>query len=103
MGRQGMTCGAVTGALMVLGLETGRVDPDDDGAREQNDALVQDFFGRFQEKYKTLNCNELTGVQMSCPEARAQGKEDGSFERVCPGVVDFAAELVEELLNIPKK
>lgn len=103
MGRQGMTCGAVTGALMVLGLDAGRVDPDDEEARERNDDLVQDFFARFQDKYKTLNCNELTGVQMSCPDARAQAKEDGSFERVCPGVVGFAADLVTELLEIEKK
>jgi C_GCAxxG_C_C family probable redox protein len=100
MGRQGLTCGAVTGALMVLGLDAGRVDIEDDAARDRNDTLVQDFFRRFQEKYGTLDCNELTGVQMSCAEARTAGKEDGTFDRVCPGVVGFAAELVTELLEI---
>ena len=103
MGRQGMTCGAITGAMMVLGLDSGRVQLDDDAARDRNDALVQEFFSRFQEKYKTFDCNELTGIQMSCPEARAQGKEDGSFQQVCPGVVDFAAELVSELLETDAK
>lgn len=99
MGQQGMTCGAVTGALMVLGLDAGRVHQDDTAAREKTDALVQDFFARFTEKYKVFNCNELTGVDISCAEGRAQGKDDGSFDRVCPGVVSFAAELVAELLE----
>jgi len=103
MGRQGMTCGAVTGALMVLGLAAGRVDPDDDAAREKNDVLVQEFFRRFQDKHNTLICNELTGIEMSCPDARTLGKEDGRFDQVCPGVVGFAAELVTELLEIDAK
>lgn len=100
MGRQGMTCGAVTGALMVIGLEAGQVELDDDASRDRTDALVQTFFKRFQAEYKTLNCNELTGVEMSCSEARAKGKEDGRFKQVCPGLVGFAAELVSELLEI---
>lgn len=103
MGRQGLTCGAVTGALMVLGLDAGRTDPDDDAARDKNDALVQSFFKRFREKYNTLNCNELTGVEMAIPEARAKGKEDGKFQQVCPDVVGFAADLVTELLEIDAK
>lgn len=103
MGRQGMTCGAITGAMMVLGLHAGRVDLADDVSRERNDALVQEFFARFKDKFKTFDCNELTGVEMSCADARALGKEDGSFERVCPGVVGFSAELVTELLEIEPK
>jgi len=99
MGRQGLTCGAVTGALMVLGLDAGRVDLEDDAARERTDALVEEFLRRFQEKHNYLNCNELTGVQMQDPEARAQAKEDGTFAAVCPGVVGYAAELVTELLE----
>ncbi len=99
MARQGLTCGAVTGSMMVLGLNSGRVDPDDEAARNRTDARVQEFFRRFQEKFNTLDCNELTGIQMSCPEARAQADEDGVFEKVCPAVVGFAAELVGELLD----
>ena len=85
---------------MVLGLESGRVDPQDLPARDRNDALVQEFFRRFEDQFTTLNCHELTGVTMACPEARAVAKEDGVFDRVCPNVVSFAAELVTELLEI---
>ena len=76
------------------------MDPEDEAARDRSDALVQEFFRRFQEKYNVMSCNELTGVDMSDPEARACGKEDGAYERVCPGVVGFAAELVTELLEL---
>ena len=100
MGRQGLTCGAVTAALMVLGLDAGRVDVDDETSRDRNDALVQEFFRRFQKKFKTIDCNELTGIQMSCPDTRALAKEDGTFDKVCPAVVGYAAELVIELLGL---
>lgn len=99
MGRQGMTCGAVTGALMVLGLHAGRLDPDDESSRDRNDALVQEFFRRFRDKFNTLDCNELTGLEMSCPAARDQGNKDGTFEKICPEIVCFAAEQVTELLE----
>ncbi len=102
MGRQGMTCGAVTGSIMVLGLAAGRVDPEDEAARDRSDALVQEFFRRFKEKHTTLNCNELTGVEMACPEARTEANEAGTFDNVCPGLVGFAAEVVTELLELEK-
>ena len=50
-----------------------------------------------------MDCDELTGVQMSCPDTRALAKDDGTFDKVCPAVVDFAAELVTELLETRTK
>ncbi len=98
MGRLGRQCGAVSGALMVIGLYGGRVDPDDDAARDRNDALVGEFMTRFEDHFGSSVCSELTGVDMRDPAARSAAKESGTFDRVCPGCVERAAELVEELL-----
>ena len=99
MGRQGRQCGAVSGALMVLGLHGGRVDPEDEAARDRNDALVAEFLVRFREECGSLECNELTGVDMPDPVARAVAKDAGVFEGVCPDLVGRATELLVELLE----
>jgi C_GCAxxG_C_C family probable redox protein len=99
MGRQGRQCGATTGALMVLGLHGGRTDPDDEETRNRNDALVVEFLERFAAECGSLECNNLTGVDMSDTEARAAGKEAGVFDKVCPGLVERAAGIVAELLE----
>ncbi len=99
IGRQGLQCGAVSGALMVLGLHSGRVDPDDEATRNQNDALVREFMSRFAQKHGTVMCNELTDVDISDVKARQAAKEAGVYDRICPDLVGFAAELVEELIG----
>lgn len=99
LGRQGLNCGAISGALMVIGLHGGRTDPEDDETRDRNDALVVEFMDRYRNQHGAIMCNELTGVDMSNPVARAVGKEDGVYDRVCPNLVRFAATLVQELID----
>ena len=99
-GGQGKTCGAVTGALMVLGLHAGRgLDCDDMDAKEQTNELVAKFLDRFQADHNTLICNELTGVVRTNLEAHAKAKEEGVYDRVCPGLVEHAAKIISELLT----
>jgi len=99
MGGQGLACGAVTGALLVIGLHSGRVDPDDQATRDRNDELVKRLFVRFQEAHGSLVCNELIGIDMTDLEQKNQAKDDGVFERVCPDLVRRAAEITLELIT----
>ena len=48
MGYIGETCGAVTGALMLIGLKYGKVDVEDNGAKDKTYTLVQEFTRRFK-------------------------------------------------------
>lgn len=95
--RRGGLCGAASGAIMVLGLHGGRTEPDDDETRDRNDALVREFLDRFSTEKGALFCNDLTGVDISDEKARTAAKDAGTYERICPGLVGFAAQLVEEL------
>jgi C_GCAxxG_C_C family probable redox protein len=99
LGGLGLTCGAVTGALMVLGLEAGRVDPTDQAARDRNDELVRRFVERFQGEHGSIICDELTGVPHADPQALQKAKDEGHFDRICTGLVKRAAELVSELIE----
>ena len=57
MGRRQEVCGAVSGAIMVLGLVYGRGINDEKDKHEFTYSKVQEFTGRFEEKYGSVICN----------------------------------------------
>ena len=94
--RQGEVCGAVTGALMMLGLKFGSTSPDNEEAiREASQELMQ----RFKEENGSLLCRELLGYRLNISEEREKAKESGVFSTVCPHLVHNATALTEEILG----
>jgi len=93
--RQGQICGAVTGALMAIGLARGSSTPEKKEATYQ---LSQEFLRRFEAEHKTILCRELVGYDIGSPEEYAKARESGVFTNVCPLVVRAAADLVNTLL-----
>jgi len=98
MARTGGTCGAVTGALMVIGLKHAKMRRDDDGERERAYALAREFMEAFRGKNRSLLCRELLGVDVSTPSGMATVREKNLFATVCPLFVKDAAELLEKLV-----
>jgi C_GCAxxG_C_C family probable redox protein len=94
----GETCGAVTGALMALGLQYGREEPGDAEAKQKTRRLACELMDTFKARHGTLICRELLGVDISTPEGNQQAKAMGLFENRCPAFVRSAAEIVESLL-----
>ncbi|MCJ7610636.1 MAG: C-GCAxxG-C-C family protein, partial [Candidatus Aminicenantes bacterium] len=54
LARLGETCGAVTGALMVIGLKYGKVRAKDEAAKEKTYRLVREFMDRFRSRHGSL-------------------------------------------------
>jgi C_GCAxxG_C_C family probable redox protein len=98
MGHIGETCGAVTGALMVIGLKYGKIHPEDNAAKEKTYALVQKFATCFKTIHGSIHCKELLDVDISTPEGMQAAREQGLFQKLCPKFVNDAAEIVEQLL-----
>ncbi len=100
MGRMREVCGAVSGALMVLGIARGYSDPADPEAKKAHYALVQEFARRFREKNGSIICRELLqGVPVSqgaVPEART---ETFYKKRPCVEYVKDAAGIVRDILQ----
>ena len=98
MARLGQTCGAVTGALMVIGLQHGKTKADDDEAKEACYHLVREFVEQFEARNGSLSCQELLGYNISIPEQRMLAKQQGLFDALCPKIVRDAAEIVEQIV-----
>ena len=95
MGRMAQTCGAVTGAFLVLGLKHGGEDHD---AREKTYQMVREFAARFTARHGWLLCKDLMGCDISTPEGLQAFKDQKLRSGVCTGLVRDAAEILEGLL-----
>ena len=93
---QGNVCGAVTGALLALGLQRGSstVEKKDEIYR-----VAEEFIRRYKELHGTILCRELIGFDISKPDELRNAREQGVFKSTCPGLVKAAAELVGEFLE----
>ena len=98
MGGLGRTCGAVTGALMVIGLAHGRTAAADTAAKLATHQLVQRFVAQFEARHGSTVCRELLGCDIDTPEKARAAREAGRFT-VCVGLVRSAAELLEGVLG----
>jgi C_GCAxxG_C_C family probable redox protein len=94
MGHMGETCGAVTGAFMVIGLKHGRIRAEDEETRDKAYELVAEFVDKFRSRNGSIVCRELLGCDINTPEGLALARE----KNVCPGFVRDAAEIIEEIL-----
>ena len=97
--RMGLTCGAVAGALMIIGLKHGRVRPEDDEAKEKTYRLVLEFYRRFEERHGSTICRDLIGVDLSRPGGHKLGEERGVFTDLCPKFVADAVLILEQILE----
>jgi C_GCAxxG_C_C family probable redox protein len=98
MGRLGHTCGAVTGAIMVIGLKSCCAsDPRELDTKVRAYGLVGSFLEEFEARNRTTSCRELLGCDISTPQGYEQAKELGLFQTRCPKYVEDAVEILEEM------
>ncbi len=96
--RTGNTCGAVAGAVMVIGLKYGKAAVGDDAAKERTYALVQEFITAFRAKNGSINCTELLGYDLRDPMQRTSAHAKGAVAMKCPGFTRDAVEILERMI-----
>lgn len=96
--RLAQTCGAVTGAFMVLSLKFATSDCEQRDRRESVYAPIREFAARFQQRNNSVVCKELMGCDISSQEGAQQALREGLYRTICPKLVRDAAEILEEML-----
>lgn len=91
-------CGAVTGAIMVIGLKYGRTRADDIEAKMKTAATVVEFAKKFKARHGSIGCTELLGCNISTQEGFEEAKKKDLFKQVCPKYVISAVEILDEML-----
>ena len=97
MGHMGETCGAVTGAFMVIGLKYGLTVTDGSQSHQGSFANVQEFVDKFKSLHGSIVCRELLGFDINNGEAFREARKNGIPQKICPKLVEDAAAIVEKL------
>lgn len=92
----GETCGAVTGAYMILGLKANFEGKTIQEVKTETTAAVRRFNELFTARHGSLQCKKLLGVDISTPEGAAEANSKGLFDSVCPVLVGSSAEILEK-------
>lgn len=99
MGRLGRTCGAVTGAFMVLGLKYGRATLEDEQAKETTYKMVQEFTEQFEALHGSIECRELLGYDLKDPADVKIIKEKNLLSTICSNLVNDAMLILEKMIE----
>ncbi len=96
--RMAETCGAVTGAFMVLSLAHCSANCRTAEERKPAYDQVVSFAEEFRARHGSLVCRDLLGCDVSTPEGARVATEKGLFRSRCPELVRTAAAMVESRL-----
>jgi C_GCAxxG_C_C family probable redox protein len=89
-------CGAVSGAILGLGLVMGRESSTD--SVEPVFAATQALLADFERQHGSTNCRVLTGVDLNTPQGQAAFRESGQATR-CAALVEQATQNALDLIH----
>lgn len=99
MGHTGKMCGAITGAMMVIGLHCSKDGCSRAEAKKKSYALARELIETFQTRHVYTNCKDLIGQDLSTEKGMQTAREDDLFGTLCAAFVHSAAKILEELLE----
>lgn len=93
IGRCGNLCGALTGAIMAIGLKHGTNELGME-KRETAAAQAQRFYEQFTRQFGTPYCRELIGYDLTDPQQLKEARERKVFDEKCTRFVEKAVDIL---------
>lgn len=88
MGGMNGTCGAISGAVMLAGFQNSDGNIDNPGTKASTYQLSKAILEKFEARNQSTRCRDLKGV------------DTGNVLRSCPGCIEDAVEIVQEVLGL---
>ncbi len=99
MGRLQETCGAVTGAYMVLGIHNCRKFKDNGKRKDATYPMVQKFSEKFKKIHGTTDCIDLLKCEIRTEEGHLLANKNNLFKIVCEKCISDSIEIISELIS----
>ena len=96
MGCTGRTCGAVTGAFMVIGLKYGKFKTEDKESKFLTYKKVKRFIESFEKRHGSIECLKIMPIDIRTDAGLAEARAKGTFKEICFPVVADAVEILEK-------
>jgi C_GCAxxG_C_C family probable redox protein len=97
MGKVQHTCGAVTGAIMVLGLMHGERAGNNEELKNRSYGSVKELMREFTDAFGSTACRDLIGCDLNTPEGSARFRDEKIMENICAPCVAKAVQIVESI------
>jgi len=97
MGR-GEVCGAVSGALMVIGLRFGAANAWNKAQKARLQKRASEFMEKFTALHGSVKCSALIGADLGTHEGRREARRRKVFEGLCTGFVRDALEILDGMI-----
>jgi len=88
--RSAEICGAVSGAVLVVGLKYGQ-------SKEICNVKTEEFIRKFRDKNRNIVCRDILGCDITIPSGREKAVRDNLFKTTCMDMVKSAVCILEEL------
>jgi C_GCAxxG_C_C family probable redox protein len=96
IGGYGKTCGALTGAIMVIGLKYGSSVATDIQAKNQSREKTRELMKAFETAHGSFNCNDLVGFDRSNFTGAELLVRLPYFHSTCPKFLETVISFLEE-------
>ena len=93
-----LLCGAVSGALMVLGLKFGHFESENQEQKSKNYGISVDFTNRVKEKCGSIVCKEMLNADLTTEEGKGKIAEKNLFRTLCPKIIADVVEILEKVI-----
>ena len=93
--RCGEVCGAVTGAVMVIGLKYGNYLPDDNESKKKCGKSTLEFMNEYKKRNQSILCRELLGYDPRDKEKVT--KYADAKKQICTNAIETAIKILEDM------
>ena len=95
--RYKQTCGAVSGAMMVIGLKCGQYIKGDMESKKYCYQKIHEFNDKFKTQNGSIICCELLGADKNIKIENQMDKLQPLFKSFCPELVKNAVQILENM------
>ncbi len=98
-GRQREICGAVSGAVLAIGMKYGTTDGKDTQGKKLCYEKVREFSDEFRKTNNSIVCRELLGLSQTEKSAEPEKRTEEYYKkRPCAKIVKDSAEALEKII-----
>ncbi len=98
IGRDGGTCGALSGVVLALGLMAGRERAEDLEKKYKVYNLVERLIENFEGKFGSSCCRDLIGMDLGSKENRIRFRSQRIHDKVCSQYIKWCVDQGAKLL-----
>lgn len=97
IGHTSQTCGAVTGAVMVIGLKNKLLPDKIYMSNQQAYDIISQLIQEFEKRNGSVICRDLIGLDFNDEEAYRDARKKGIFYSTCSKFVSDAVRIIEDI------